>query len=87
MISKSPSRWLIDVACALVVAATIAMYLIDQSAAASASSTQTVLALAVGKTTLVCAIFMGLMWKSRTLLTVLTGSFMSLYLILITVLT
>lgn len=84
--TPSPPRRLIDLAGVLVVAATIAMYFIDQKLVGDASSAQTVLALALGKSVLVGAVFMGLMWKSRTLFALITGLFLGLYFTLIAVL-
>ena len=85
--NPSPPRRVIDVACVLVVAATIAMYFIDQQSAADASSTQAILGLALAKCILVGAIFMGLMWKSKGLFAIVAGMFVSLYVTLIAVLT
>lgn len=87
MDSASPPRWLIDVACVLVVAATIAMYFVDQSLASDPTSARTILGLAIGKSVLVGALFMGLLWKARPLFVALTCSFLGLYLVLIAVLT
>lgn len=85
--TRTPSLRIIDLACVLVVSATIAMYLVNQQSGAETSTAPTILTIAVAKSILISAAFMGLLWTSRLLFTVVSVSFVLLGFALVAILT
>lgn len=85
--AKTPSPRVIDAACVIVVAATIAMFVVNESSSSDVSAAPTILAIAVAKSIVISAAFMGLLWTSRLLFALISVAFIALGLLLVAMLT